>query len=320
MHGSLWYVLRMHFDLTDLRLFANVHDAGTITGGASATHMTLASASERIRGMEENFGVPLLLRDRRGVSLTPAGRSLLHHARQVLRQVDALRGEMGEYGRGLQGHVRMLCNTSALSEHLPDVLGSFLAAHPGISIDLEERNSFDIVDALRQGACDIGVASDAVDTEGLQTFLLRDDPLVLVVPRSHALARRPSVSLSDAADSPFVGLAQDSALQEHLAFHARKIGKYLYYRVRLRSLESVCRMVGTGAGVAVVPRAVALQCGRAAKVRGIPLADAWAGRNLVLCMQQLDGLTTPARQLVQHVLEATVGWRNEQTDVIPGSR
>jgi DNA-binding transcriptional LysR family regulator len=310
----------MHFDLTDLRLFANVHDAGTITGGASATHMTLASASERIRGMEESFGVPLLVRDRRGVSLTPAGRALLHHARQVLRHVDNLRGEMGEYGRGLQGHVRMLCNTSALSEHLPDVLGRFLAAHPGISIDLEERNSFDIVDALRQGACDIGVASDAVDTEGLQTFQLRDDPLVLVVPRGHALARRSSISLADAAETPFVGLAQDSALQEHLAFQLRKSGKHLYYRVRLRSLESVCRMVGTGAGIAVVPRAVALQCARAAKIRVIPLADAWAQRKLVLCVLKLDVLTAPARQLTRHLLDAAVGRNAEQTTVTPAGR
>ena len=89
----------MRSDLTDLRLFVNVHEAGTITGGATATHMTLASASERIRSMEESLGVPLLVRDRRGVRSTPAGRTLLHHARLVLRQMDLLQGELGDTER-----------------------------------------------------------------------------------------------------------------------------------------------------------------------------------------------------------------------------
>ena len=106
----------MHFDLTDLRLFLHVQEAGTITGGAAASYMTLASASERIRGMEDSLGSPLLSRARRGVQLTPAGRTLAHHAQLVLRQIDQLQGELGDYGAGIKGHVRLLCNSSALAE------------------------------------------------------------------------------------------------------------------------------------------------------------------------------------------------------------
>ena len=109
----------MHFDLTDLRLFLHVQEAGTITGGAPASHMTLASASERIRGMEDSLGSPLLSRAPRGVQLTPAGRTLAHHAQLVLRQIDPLQGELGDYGAGIKGHVRLLCNSSALAAHLP---------------------------------------------------------------------------------------------------------------------------------------------------------------------------------------------------------
>ena len=105
----------MHFDLTDLRLFLHVQEAGTITGGAAASHMTLASASERTRGMEDSLGSPLLSRARRGVQLTPAGRTLAHHAQLVLRQIDQLQGELGDYGAGIKGHVRLLCNSSALA-------------------------------------------------------------------------------------------------------------------------------------------------------------------------------------------------------------
>jgi DNA-binding transcriptional LysR family regulator len=292
----------MRSDLTDLRLFVNVHDAGTITGGAAATHMTLASASERIRSMEESLGVPLLLRERRGVRPTPAGRTLLHHARLVLRQMDRLQGELGEYGTGLKGHIRLLCNTSAFSEHLPELLSGFLRMNPGVSIDLEERPSYEIVDALRTGVCEIGIVSDAVDLEGLQTFAFRADPLVLVVPKGHPLTARTAVALADVADYSFVGLVQGSALQEHISHHARRLGKQLNYRIRLRSFESVCRVVGQDIGVGIVPSAVAVRCARTTQVKRLTLTDSWAARRLVLCTRRGDELPLHAQQLLRHVL------------------
>src|SRR3546814_16263396 len=87
----------MRFDLTDLRLFMNIHDTGTITKGAQRSHITLASASERVKGMEESLGVALLIRDRRGVQPTSAGRALLHPARAGAPQMERMRsGERGD--------------------------------------------------------------------------------------------------------------------------------------------------------------------------------------------------------------------------------
>ncbi len=290
----------MRFDLTDLRLFLNVHETGSITAGARRSHMTLASASERIRGMEDALGVPLLLREPRGVQATPAGRTLVHHARVVLGQIDRMRGELDHYGLGLKGHVRVLCNTTALSEYLPAVLGAFLKDHPRISVDLEERLSHEIADALRAGACDIGVLADSADLHGLRTRVFRHDPLTLIVPRGHPLAAHSRVLLEDVAGHEFVGLVEGSALQEHIAHHARRSGRALSYRVRLRSFDAVCRMVGQGVGVAIVPRVAALRYGRAAGVSRVALADAWAARDLVLCVR--DDLPAYAAELVEYAL------------------
>ncbi|MEN5160992.1 LysR substrate-binding domain-containing protein [Achromobacter spanius] len=301
----------MRFDLTDLRLFLNVHETGSITAGAGRSHMTLASASERIRGMEDTLGVPLLVREPRGVQVTPAGRTLVHHARLVLGQIDRMRGELDHYGAGLKGHVRVLCNTTALSEYLPPVLGAFLKDHPHISVDLEERLSHEIADALRAGACDIGVLADSADLHGLRTRLFRHDPLTLIVPRGDPLAAQPQVLLQDVADHDFVGLVQGSALQEHIAHHARRSGRPLSYRVRLRSFDAVCRMVGQGVGVAIVPRAAALRYGRAAGVSRVALADPWAARDLVLCVR--DDLPAYADELVAYALRDAPENSPEQT-------
>ncbi|WP_234384301.1 LysR family transcriptional regulator, partial [Paracidovorax avenae] len=173
----------MRFDLTDLRLFLHVHEAGTITAGAERAHLALASASERLLAMEQALGAPLLVRGRRGVRATPAGQTLAHHARIVLQKVEQLRGELGAHGSGLAGHVRLLCNTSAMSEHLPAPLAAFLAAHPRTAVDAQERSSDNVADGVRDGLCDIGIASRTADLQGLAVVPFVADPLDLVVPR-----------------------------------------------------------------------------------------------------------------------------------------
>lgn len=295
----------MIFDFTDLRLFVNVVDGGTITAGAAASCVTLASASERIRGMEAALGIPLLLRERRGVSLTPAGRTLQSHALIVLQQVERMQGDLGDHASGLRGHVRMMCNSAAISDWLPDRLAEFLCAHPGISVDLDERASQDIVDAIRGNVCDIGVLSDSVDTTGLQAFLLGTDPLMVVMPHGHEWIRRKRVSFTEVAQCQLVGLQAGSALDDHLAGHARRLGVRLRYRIRLRSFEAICRMVGLGVGLGVIPKSAVQRYARSAKAKAIPLTDTWAGRSLVICVRDVAVLPVYVQELIEKLLRRT---------------
>jgi len=122
----------MRFDLVDLQLFVAVAETRSITNGAQRVHLALASASERIKGLEEALGVALLTRGRRGVELTPAGENLLDHARVVLHNVEAMRGDLLAFARGAKATVRFFANTSGLSEYLPKTLAAFLSQHPHI--------------------------------------------------------------------------------------------------------------------------------------------------------------------------------------------
>ena len=294
----------MRFDLTDLRLFLHTAEAGSITAGAERAHLTLASASARIRGMEDTLGVPLLTRNRRGVETTAAGRTLVHHARVVLQQMDRMRGELGEYARGLKGYVRLLSNTAAMTEFLPETLSAFLAAHPEVDVDLEELVSHEIVEAIAQGRADIGIVSDAVDLSGLETFPFRHDRLVLVTARDHPLAERRELAFVETLQEDFVGLTGDNALQAYLAGHAARAGHRLKYRVRLRSFDAVCRMVERNVGVGVIPEHAAIRLQRSMGIRRVRLTDAWATRLLRICVRHFDDLPVFARQLIEHLREA----------------
>ena len=293
----------MHFDLIDLALFRHVVEAGSITHGAERAHLALAAASTRIRAMEDGLGAKLLVRSRLGVTPTPAGRALLDHARLILAGTDRLREDLSAFAGGQAGEIRILSNTNALIEFLPDALGGFLARHPNISIDLEERLSDEIVGLVAEGAADIGIVAGTVDTARLETYPFRSDRFVVVVAKGHPLAGREPVPFAEVLGHDLVGLDRTSALQRFLAGKAARAGQPLRLRVQLRSFDAVCRLVEAGVGVGIVPETTARRAARTMEIAVVALDDAWATRDLTICLRARATLGPSARLLVDHLIE-----------------
>ena len=292
----------MRFDLTDLKLFLHVVEAGSITAGAERMHLAVAAASTRIRNMEIELGTPLLNRERQGVQPTPAGRTLVHHARQMLLQAERMRAELGEYADGLKGHVRLQSNTNALSEFLPEPLSQFLTSHPQVNIDLEERLSDEIVAAVADGKADIGIVAGTEDITGLEVFPFRTDRFVLVTSPDHRLASSTRLAFADALDSDFVGTDRVSSLQRFLSEKAERTGRRMKLRVQLRSFDGVCRMVAANVGIGIVPESSAMRSKQTMKLHVIELTDEWALRNLMICVRSLKDLPIYAQDLVKQLM------------------
>lgn len=289
----------MRFDLIDLKLFCEVADAGSITRGAERSATALAAASTRIRNMEEALGAPLLTRSRQGVALTPAGRTLLKHARAMLAQNARMREDLAAFAGGLSGEIRLLANTNALAEFLPEALSSFLAAHPHVSVDLEERLSDEIVGLVAEGVADVGIVAGTVEMGALETYPFRADRFVVVTAADHPLAKKSRVSFAEVLACEFVGLERSSSLQRFLAGKAAREGQPLRLRVQLRSFDGVCRMVECGVGIGVVPQTTAHRAARTMDLGVVELTDDWAVRELRICVRSLADLRPFARELVE---------------------
>jgi DNA-binding transcriptional LysR family regulator len=252
--------------------------------------------------MEESLGVPLFDRKRRGVSPTPAVSALVHHARLVTQQMERMSGDLNQHAKGLRGRIRLFSNTAATLEFLPPLLGPFLAAHPNIDVDLEERPSSEIVRAVAGGSADIGIVADAVDAAAeLETFPFAEDRLVIVAPRRHSLGSRRRIAFPETLQHDFVGLVAGSALQDHIEDHAARAGQRLKMRVRLPGFDTVCRAVESGIGLAVVSKIAALRCRKTMAIRVIPLTDPWTLRHLRICVRRLRSLPMHAQSLVEHL-------------------
>jgi DNA-binding transcriptional LysR family regulator len=296
----------MHFDLTDLRLFLHTIDAGSITAGAQRANLALASASARVRGLEDTLGTPLLLRGRRGVQPTAAGEALAYHARTLLQHVDRMQEDLGDYASGFKGRVRLLCNTAAMTEYLPEPLALFLRDHPNIDVDLQEEPSHRILPELRAGTADVGIVSDALDLSGLHTLPFRCDRLVVLAPRGHTLARRKRVRFADTLAHDHVGMAVSAALGVYLDDQAARLGRRLHFRARLHGFDAVARMVAQGAGLGVMPQSAASRWQARNGMRMLILDDDWADRQLMLCVRSMEGLPHYAQALV-HALTQKAG-------------
>jgi len=214
-----------------------------------------------------------------------------------------MRGDLAEYADGLRGQVRLMSNTNALSEFLPEALSAFLAAHPQVNIDLEERLSDEIVAAVADGAADIGIVASTVEVADLEVLPFRVDRFVLVVATSHSLSAEEQISFVDTLDFDYVGLDRASALQRFLSEKAERIGRRLRLRVQLRSFDAVCRLVECNVGIGIVPDTTAQRLAKTMSIHRIALTDDWAVRRLTICVRRQADLPVYARELVRHLVE-----------------
>jgi len=290
-------------DLTSLQLFVAVCELGSIGKAADREFIAASAVSKRLSDLEATLGTPLLYRHTRGVDLTPAGESLLHHARSVLFSLDKMQGELSEYADGVRGHVRVHASISAIVQFLPEDLGRFAREHGEIKIDLEEHLSTEVLRAVQEGAADLGICNTGVvaRNDDLQTLPYREDELALVVPRGHPLARREAIAFADSLDDDQVGLHANSSIYLAMQGAAAATGRTIRLRIHVTGLDAMCRMIHNGLGVGVMPRrAFSLMHGVGA-LECVALTDAWARRRIELVARDFSTLPVTARLLVEHL-------------------
>ena len=288
-------------DLTTLRLFVSVCETGNIARAGEKASIVGSAISKRLAQLEHQVGTPLLVRKRHGVVPTPAGQTLLEHARGMLDSAARIERDMQNYVAGGRGQVRILASVSAMTESLADDVASFLRQppHRAIRVDMEERVSPEIVRGVREGLASLGVCWDATDQSGLHARPYRRDTLCVVVPAGHPLAARRKLRFADTLDYEHVSLPVNSAVQLMLQRHAAQLGRTVNHRVVVTNFEAALRVVHAGLAISLVPREVAQGQAAAMGLKLVPLAEPWAERRFIVCHR--DTLSPAAQLLVDHL-------------------
>ena len=291
-------------DIDSLALFVRAAELRSLTKAAEASHIGLAAASRRIALLEHRFKTPLLERSSRGVGLTPAGASLLPHAKALLVEMNHMQADMRDHATGQKGVLRILANTSAMTEALPQHLAGFARENPDIRLAVEERWSSEIVRAVLAAEGDIGVIVEGTRTDGLETLRYSTDRIAVVMPAEHVLARVPKMNFNDVLEEELVALEGGSSMMRLLAQQAVIAGGTLQLRVEVRSFEAVCRMVQVGFGLGLLPYQAASVLGQGLGLAVRPLTEEWAEREMLICVNKERMSNTSVAKLLTY-LEAT---------------
>ena len=255
-------------EMQQLRYFVAVADAGKVTAAARDLHVAQPSVSKQLRKLETELGAPLFERGKTGVALTAAGRILLPWAKRVLTDLEGARSDVAGLASLERGRLSIGATPSLSTVLLPRVLAAFHSEHPGITLNILEAGSGDLVERLAMGGLDVALVILPVPREELfdTTPLLREE-LVLAVAKRHPLAKRKSVRVSELRGVPLVMFREGYDLRSATIAACEQAGFHPTFAIEGAEMDGVLRMAAAGVGVAVVPRMVVEKGGPLVAVR-----------------------------------------------------
>jgi DNA-binding transcriptional LysR family regulator len=282
-------------ELFQLRYFLAVAEHLSFTRAAKTLHLSQPPLSQQIKRLEDELGGELFQRSSRMVRLTDLGEAFLPRARSILLQTDDAAQEI-RARTGLEKGVLRVGASGALAYHLlPLLIVEYRALYPNIDLHIVEHRTPHLLDSAERHEIDVALIRLPHDKTKLSITVLRDEPLVAALPKSHPLAGETSVELKQLANEPFILISNRSEPFHNLvlqlcarhSFHPNIICSGTEY-------ATACRLVGLGVGVSILA-----EMGCKLHVEPSPafvrIDDANANSPIGLLSRPFDELSYPAK-------------------------
>lgn len=249
------------------------------TRAANRLHVAQSTISASVRSLEREFGVALFMRTSRRVELSDAGAALLPEARRTLAAAEAARAGVGAVAGLLAGKVS-IGTGKALHVDMANGLERFCSEHPGIDVQLHQAGSIELLEAVSDARLDfspIGVVEPLPEhiRETVHVIEVHDEPMVFACSRSHALAEREGVHLSDVADERFADLSQGWAMRHVNDVAFSTLGRPRRVAFETNDVDELLEVVERGLGVAMIPTSAARRSRRLCFIKLRDPAPRW---------------------------------------------
>jgi len=246
-------------ELRHLKYFVAVAEERHFSKASARLHVSQPAVSRQIRDLEDELGVPLLIRDKfKAVKLTPAGENFLAIARDILKQAAESLKQMKLFCR--PGNKKLsigLAEAIMLGTYIPAIL-HFNKTHPDIELEMVELTPQAQIESLRSRHIDIGFfgfACEEIEKEkDIQSTLIRSFNMAVALHDTHPLAKRPSIKLSEVATENFIGFSEKTYPGRLSALYrfCKKAGFTPSVPYLADSLSAILALIGTGKGVCPV--------------------------------------------------------------------
>jgi DNA-binding transcriptional LysR family regulator len=286
-----------------LEVFCNVARYRSFSKGAERSGITQSAASQRIRALEEEYGVQLVDRSTRPLRLTAAGRTYYQGARKILDRYDRLLQSVIGEGRDLRGHLELGSIYSADRTYLNDVLADMRGRHPEVEVQVVYLHPQELHDALRSDRCDVGILSYPDRWPDLMARPLGDESMALVCHPAHPMAARDRVSPPELDNFPLVGFDPGLPISRDIQAFLRKHGGHPRVSRSFDNIDTIRASLSDPSLMAILPeRTVQLEVDRGVLV-AVPLDPGLVRPMALVCRR--DREFTPALEalvtcLIEH--------------------
>jgi len=245
--------MSIHFSVRQLQVFLALAEGGSVSKAARACHVTQPTVSIQLRQLAQSVGLPLYEVIGRRLTLTAAGQELARSARTMLAEWEAFSQRM-DSARGLTAGRLRISVVSTAKYFIPRLLGDFCRRHPGIDVALEVLNRDGVIQRLQDNRDDLYIMSIPPGGSDLVRRAFLPNPLVVVAPAKHRLAKAASISLAQLAQEHFILREPGSGTRLAGDAHFRRYRFAPRVRLELGSNEAIKQAVAGGLGLAVLSR------------------------------------------------------------------
>ncbi len=286
-------------ELRHVRAFLKISETRNFTRAAKELHISQSALTVQVQQLEESLGVQLFDRNKRGVTLTAAGRDVFGPLQRLFNDAQAIVDHAHELSSASTGHVTIAALPTVSAQVLPELVQSFVAAHPGIRIQISDVVAERVREAVLKRQVDFGIGTRHGREEDLRATPLFRDRLVLFAPAGHPLARKSGIALREAAEFDLVLPARDSSVRETVEAIAHRERLVLETRYETNFMPTALGFVRAGLGVAILPDSAA---GReVAEFVRIPMLDRFSSRQIELLQRKDLTLSPAAGSFVEHL-------------------
>lgn len=233
--------------------FIKIIETGSFTKAAEELGYTQSAISQIVRSLERELSTTLILRSRKGITLTPDGEEFLPYIKKVHNSYRELMEKSKEM-QGLQGSIIRIGTFSSISSSwLPQLIKNFKEVYPSVKFELQQGEYTSIIQLIKEGSVDFGFVNSDVGTN-LCTIPLKRDEMLAVLPYNHKLTNNENVTLKELSDEPFILLDEGQSSIPLKFFEENNLQPNIQYRVY--DDYTIMSMVEKGLGIAILPELV----------------------------------------------------------------
>lgn len=283
----------MIHELRHVRAFLKISETRNFTRAAIDLHISQSALTVQIQQLEESLGVQLFDRNKRGVTLTAAGRDALGPLQRLFHDAQAIVDHSRELSIASTGFVTIAALPTVCAGVLAELVHAFVKMHPGIRIQISDVVAERVREAVLKRQVDIGIGTRHGPDADLRATPLFQDRLVVFVPAGHSLAARKAITLREANSFDLILPTRDSSVRETVEAIAHRQRLVLQTRYEANFMPTALAFVRAGLGIAILPESAAGQ--QAHEFVRLPISNRFSGRQIEL-LQRRDFALSPAAE------------------------